>query len=252
MSRKILTLDIETSPALCYSFETRNTYISPIQIVQPTRVIAFAAKWVDDKNVQFWSEYHNTHEEMVRAAHKLLTEADVVVTYNGNNFDLPHLGREFKLLGLKPPQPYTSVDLYRVIKKNERWMSHKLAYITEQLELSGKMDNSGWALWLGCLNEEEPDLQRKSWNIMRRYNKQDVVVTEELFYESLPYINNMPSAALWSEEKDERPSCPVCGSHHVTRQGYKRTAKRRYPQYQCQECGKWLSDTRSDLGVTSG
>lgn len=257
--RKILTLDIETSPHLCYSFQTWKTTIFPMQILEPTRVICWAAKWRHRNSVIFDSEYEEFgpqggagfdrefhHRNMIEHIHALLDEADVVVTYNGDKFDLPHLYREFNLIGLKDPSPYISVDLYKVVKGRENWLSHKLAYITERKGLSGKMDNSGWRLWLGVLSPD-PEVRRKAWREMRRYNKQDVVVTEELFDEELPNVKNLPAASLW----DEVPNpgvCPACKGEHVQRRGFAYTKTRRYPRFQCQAptCGKWFKGVRSE------
>lgn len=261
--RKILTLDIETKPHLCYSFQTWNTNILPVQVLDPTRMICVAAKWHHEKKVQFFSEYERFapsylgegwdreyyHLDMVQQIHALMDEAHVVVTYNGDKFDLPHINREFHLAGLKPPSPYVSVDLYKVIKRNEIWMSHKLAYVTEQLRLSGKMDNSGWELWKGVLSED-PVVRHKAWLEMRRYCKRDVATTDELLVEAMPLITNMPHPSLFDEEIDPGVVlCQNCESPNVQRRGYAVTKTRRYPRYQCQDCGKWFRDTRSEGGV---
>jgi DNA polymerase elongation subunit (family B) len=261
--RKTLTLDIETSPHLCYSFQTWNTNIMPVQVIDPTRVVSVAAKWQHKKKVIFLSEYEGfapvegmtreeCHLDMVQQVFDLMDEADVVVTYNGDKFDLPHLAREFHLAfgPQKKPSPYASVDLYKVIKKNEVWLSHKLAYITSRLRLSGKMDNSGWALWKGILSED-PEVRDKAWREMRRYNPQDVRTTEELLEECLPYINNLPNPALFEDTLTEDILC-ACGSDQVQRRGFAVTKTRRYPRYQCQSCGKWFRDVRSagSVGTT--
>lgn len=262
--RKTLTLDIETSPHLCYTFQTWGTNIMPIQVIEPTRMISVSAKWEHERKVQFFSEYHfipdsiedphesrkRMHREMVLAIHALMDEADVVVTYNGDKFDLLHLGREFDLAGLKDPSPFVSVDLYKVIKGRELWMSHKLAYISERKGLSGKMDNSGWKLWLGVLSSD-PVVRHKAWLEMRKYNKQDVVVTEEVFHEELPNIKNLPHMSLF-EEGDAVPQelrCKNCGSPNVQRRGYSRTPTRKYHRIHCQDCGRWGRDTRSIGGT---
>lgn len=242
---RILTLDIETSPALVYSFQMFNTNIRPEQIVDPTRVICFAAKWYDDKRVIYFSEHHDGQETMIRAAHTLLNEADVVVTYNGDKFDLPHLGREFQMAGLTPPSPYASVDLYKVAKKHQVYLSHKLAYITEQLGLTGKLAHQGFSLWIDCLMGDP-----KAWAIMRRYNKQDVVTTEELLDELLPLITNMPSAALFSDDPSVT-RCPNCSSLDFQRRGHAYTKTRKYPRFSCNNCGKWFKGVRSEGGTNA-
>lgn len=254
MTRKVLVADIETSPHLCYSFQTYKSVITPAQVLEPTRVISFGAKWLHEKKVMFHSEYEGfgplptreaCHREMVEAAHRLLDECDVFVHYNGDRFDIPHLNREFELAGLKPPSPYVSVDLYKVYKRHTVFAFHKLAWITEQLKLSGKMDNSGWTLWKAVLSDDE-ETRRKGWLEMRRYNKQDVVTTEELYRQALPLIKNLPSAALYRPDNGE-VACPNCDSDKVQSRGWERTKTRKYRRYQCQAdgCGKWFRGTRS-------
>lgn len=253
MSRKVLTIDIETSPHLAYTFQTWNTNIRPYHIVEPSRMLCFAAKWEDKPRVIFESEFAPFngdpgfemsqdfhHLNMVQQAFALLDEADVVVTYNGDKFDLRRLGQEFRLAGLGQPSPYVSVDLYKVIKKEEEWASHKLSYITEQYRLTGKLeDGVDFALWRGCL---EGDL--KSWRIMRRYNKGDVVTTEELKLAAHDIVK-MPALSLYDDEPIGEGECPTC-RRPAQRRGYAYTATRRYPRYYCPVDMKWFSGNRSD------
>lgn len=255
---KILTLDIETSPHLGYFFSTKPQFISPSQIITPTRVISFAAKWHHRTVVKFWSEYEGfnrwggatqegCHLGMVKAAYDLLDEADVVVTYNGDNFDLRHLRREFRKYDLGQPSPFASVDLWKVVKKDEEWASHKLSYITEQYHLTGKMENSGFSLWRGVLSDD-PELRRRSWLEMRRYNKQDVRTTEELFDAAADLIQNIPHADLYSDEPAEEQTCKTCRGS-LQRRGHAYTKTRRYARYYCNACRKWSRGTRSDRSV---
>lgn len=255
MSRKVLTIDIETAPHLCYSFQVWNTNISPVHIVEPSRMLSFAAKWEHDRRVMFLSEFDfggpenfldpeiraDYHRVMVTAAWELLNEADVVVTYNGDRFDLRRLGQEFRLAGLGQPSPFASVDLYKVIKSEEEWLSHKLAYITERYKLTGKLEAGvDFSLWRGCMDGDP-----KSWRLMRRYNKQDVVTTEEVFHEVSDLPMNLPALALYDEEPIFEGHCPVCRQQGQSR-GFAYTKTRRYPRFYCPTDKKWFRGNRSD------
>ena len=252
---RILTLDIETSPHKSWHFDTFRVNINPIQIIEPSRIVCFAAKWADKKQIIFQDENKTSYSDMIEHMIRLLDEADVVVTYNGDEFDLPWIEWERKLWRIHKPSPFVSVDLYKVVKKNfKRGPARRsLDYITSKLELTGKLHHEGYfPLWI-AMSGDDPDLAKRAWNIFRRYNKRDVLTTEELFYALEDDITNMPHLALFGAEDDvDVPfCCPACLSTHFTRQGYKRTKTRRYPQFQCQECGKWFSQNRSDMGVTS-
>ena len=229
---RVLTLDIETSPAQVYVFDLFNQNISINQIIEPTRVISFTAKWLGE-DAKFYGEDTLTHTELIEKAFQLLSEADAVVTYNGDRFDIPHLNREFAELRLGRPEPFASIDLYKVVKKHHKFLSKKLAYITGRLELSGKRENSGWPLWIGCVNGEA-----WAWQEMREYNLQDVVTTEELYLELLVWIDNHPNVSLF-KEPDDRPHCPRCGDPKIVKQGFKRTKVGKFQQYQCLACGSW-------------
>jgi DNA polymerase elongation subunit (family B) len=253
VSRKVLTIDIETSPHMGYFFQTRNVFIQPGQIIEPTRMLSFAAKWEDKPRVLFESEFdfgapdnylipelrELYHRHMVERAFELLDEADVVVGYNSDGFDLRHLRREFRLANLGQPSPFASVDLWKVIKKEEEWASHKLSYITERYKLTGKMQNDGFPMWVGCLNGD-----LKMWRQMRRYNKRDVVTTEELKL-ACHDIVKMPALSLYDDEPLGEGDCPTC-RQPGQRRGYAYTATRRYPRYYCPTDAKWFSGNRSD------
>jgi hypothetical protein len=93
---KRLTLDIETKAHIVETWGLFNQNVGINQILEPTRMISFAAKWLDNPRVDFYSEFHHGRDAMVRAAFALVDEADAVIHYNGKGFDMKHLNREFK------------------------------------------------------------------------------------------------------------------------------------------------------------
>lgn len=242
---RTLVLDIETAPAKVWIWGLYNQNIGLPQIIEPTRMICFAAKWTDAKRTMFFSEWDHGHEGMVNAAYELLTEADMVVTFNGDRFDLPHLNREFAEWGHQRPAPYQSIDLYKATRKQMRFLSHKMAHITERLELTEKLKHEGFELWTKVL-AGDPKAQRQ----MRAYNKRDVTVTEDLYFELLPWIDNHPNLALFVD-KDVfgRALCPRCASPLLQRRGFAVTRVSKYQRYQCTACGAWSRDGKRVEGV---
>lgn len=228
---KILTLDIETSPNLAHVWGLWNENIPLPRLLESGEVICFAAKWHGAKKVHFYSIHHDGKEAMVQAAHDLLSEADVVVHYNGDKFDLPHLNREFVESGLGPPAPYASIDLLKTVKRKFRFPSNKLDYVVQKLRLGAKVSTGGYDLWLKCMAGED-----RAWAQMRKYNKHDVVVTEKLYDEVLPWITSHPSAGLYSDMADV---CPACGGGNLRLEGRAYTAMGVYQRFSCSDCGKW-------------
>jgi hypothetical protein len=239
---KTLTLDIETSPLVVHTWGLWNQNVGLPQIVEDTRVIAVAAKWLGSSKIIWLSEDKMSHAEMIEKAHALVSEADIIVTFNGKNFDMKHLRREFVQAYLPPPEPWVDVDLLPEVKKLYRFPSNKLAYVTDRLGLSGKMSNSGHSLWVRCMAGDP-----KAWAEMKRYGCQDVRVTEELFIRIRAYIPGLPLASLYGVDGD--PTECTCGSTHFQRRGYYYTEQSCYPKFQCQGCFRWLRGTRRDRGV---
>jgi DNA polymerase elongation subunit (family B) len=238
---KILTLDIETSPNMGYFWGLFKQTISLKQLLETTQVISFAAKWHDSDEVIFYSDFHHGHMTMLRAIHKLLSKADIVVHFNGRAFDLPHLNREFLLTGLGAPAPYQDVDLYLIAKKTFRFASNKLDHISEQLGLGNKVEHEGFGLWVKCL-EGDPD----AWERMKVYNMHDVVLTEQVYDDFLPWIFAHPHWGLYT---DETHVCARCGSNKLQRRGYARTSVGKYPRFQCKNCGGWSKGKNRVFGV---
>ena len=53
---RVLTIDIETSPHLAYTFSMYDANISADMVVRPSRVLCFAAKWLDERQVMFFGK----------------------------------------------------------------------------------------------------------------------------------------------------------------------------------------------------
>lgn len=237
-----LLIDIETSPNLAHVWSLWNQNVSLDQLRESGSVICFSAKWQGDraKETVFWSILDGK-ETMVRAAHVLLDEADVVTHWNGKTFDTPHLNREFIEGGLKPPAPYRQIDLCDVVKKQFRFPSNKLDYVAQRLGVGGKIRHEGHSLWVKCL-DGDPD----AWKRMERYNRQDVWLLEGLYRRLQPWIPGHPS---WAAESG-LPVCPACGSSRLQARGTAFTLQSAFQRYQCQDCGKWSRCTKRDFGTT--
>lgn len=252
MSAKILLLDIETSPILADVWSLRDQNVGLSQIRQDPRVIGMGAKWLDKDPVLWRSEYHHDRETMLTWAHRLLDEADIVVHYNGQGFDIPWLNGEFAREGLGPYSPVRQIDLYRVGRKHFRFPSHKLQYLSTALGLAGKVQHSGHQLWADCLWGDD-DTKRKAWAQMRTYCKQDVALLEPLYLLLRPWITNHPNLALYDEpivDEDGKAlsisECPNCQSTHLQKRGWAVKQTRRYRRFQCQGCGAWTTNTVAD------
>lgn len=234
---KILLLDVETAPAVAYIWRMFKENISIDQLVESGYTLCWSAKWLNSDEVMFDSLWTSGKKKFIRRIHKLLSEADAVVTYNGNKFDIPVLNREFLNLGLPPPAPFHSIDLYNVVRKNFRLQSNKLAYVVKFLEVGSKVKTIGFDLWKQVINGDT-----KAREDMEEYNREDTNLLEGVYYALLPWIQSHPNWALFRDTSEA--TCPNCGSTHLQSRGISTTKVGLYRRFQCQACGTW-SRTRT-------
>jgi uncharacterized protein YprB with RNaseH-like and TPR domain len=229
---RVLFFDIETMPHEVYTWGLWDQNVGISQIIRPGQVFAFAAKWLGEKEVLFHSDHADTHAGMVAVAHRLLSEADVVVTYNGISFDIPHMQREFLLAGLAPPKPYKQIDLMRVAKKQFKFASNKLDYISQQLGIGHKTHHEGFGLWVRCMKGEDA-----AWKKMATYAMQDVRLTEKLYHFLLPWLTAVPHMGQMAGTSH---SCWACGGDKLERDGVAFAFVTSYRLYQCKNCHAWV------------
>lgn len=229
---KILFFDIECSPALFYGYGLYDQNIPVQSIVEQPRMIAFTAKWLGKKKVFAFSEFHHSRKEMLEEMHALLEEADVVSGWNSRGFDVKWVNSEFIVEGFKPPTPYKQLDLMRESKRNFRFLSHSLNYVSQRLLEDQKLDYSMLNMWRIVNNPKTSDeARKKEWNSMIRYAKKDTALLEPLFKEMLPWLK-MPHPV--TENPD---ACHNCGGR-LRGNGEAKTLYSVYERLRCVECGK--------------
>jgi len=236
---KLLLLDIETAPNLVHVWGLWKQNVAVNQVIAAGYVLCWAAKWYGQKDVQFDSVYQSKPEKMLKRIHALIDEADGVIHYNGQSFDMPTLNKEFLVAGMTPPSPYKQVDLCRVARDQFRFPSNKLEYIAKALGLGEKTKHEGHELWIKCMNNDP-----EAWQRMETYNRNDVALLEEVYERMRPWIKQHPNHGLIDESG--LPTCPNCGSGHLQRRGWFHTTVSKYARLQCRQCGKWCRDPASE------
>ena len=243
---RLLVLDIETAPSTVLTWSLFDQRRIPDEMMrEPGYTLCVSVKWLGGEygGVIFRTIRKRADGPVDKAAlrwiHKLISEADGIITYNGDSFDLPTLNREFVEAGMTPANPTASIDLYKVVKRKFRFASNKMGYVAKRLRIANKAPSPGMACWIGCMAGDA-----KAWAKMRRYNVIDVDVTAAIYKRCLPWIDSHPNAALqWKGRGDplmeDRPICRNCGSNRVRSTGhFRRTGTALYRAYKCYACGK--------------
>lgn len=234
MNPKVLTFDIETKPILAYVWGLKDQFISLNQIVEDWGVIAWGAKWLNEKEVFYADTRKKTEKKLLQEIWELLDKADIVITQNGKSFDSRKLNARFIDYGLCPPSPYRHIDTYLLAKAAADFTSNKLEYLTSKLCVKyRKLSHSkfpGMSLWTECLKGN-----KAAWDEMKRYNIHDVLSTEELYNRIKAWgPKNMPRVY------EGKYVCSSCGDY-VQRRGTEMKGKTLLQRVRCMNiaCGKW-------------
>lgn len=233
---KILLIDIETAPNLVHVWGLWQQNVAINQIVKPGYTLCYAAKWYGEDKVFFDSLAQSSSKKMLKGVHKLLEEADAVVHYNGDKFDIPTIQKDFLTLGLNPPSPAKHMDLYKTVKNKFRFPSYKLDYVAQALNIGHKIRHPGHDLWIGCMENDST-----SWEVMQEYNINDVFLLEGVYEKMRPWIKAHANHALYG---DDAMVCPYCGSHNIKKRGFQYTLSTSYQRFRCSDCGGWSRDNK--------
>lgn len=243
---KILTIDIETAPNLAYVWGLWDQNVGLSQIVETGEVMCFSAKWYDSKEIIHYSNFEHGHEAMIQAAHDLMSRAEILVHFNGKNFDVKWLHREFVLAGLNPPSPHRDIDLLTVVKSRFKFASNKLDHVSQELGLGSKTSHSGFDLWVKCMANDP-----KAWALMKRYCSNDVKLTEKLYDRLRPWIKGHPHIGFYADR--DQLCCPNCGGTDLRPDDTYAAHVIKYNRYQCNGCGAWSrGGEHSRQAVTRG
>lgn len=235
---KIITLDIETSPILAYTWDIWQVNIGLDQILEDWKILSYCAKTLGEPEVRYEDVEHEpgfNDSGLLYTVWEELNDADIVITQNGMSFDHKKLNARFIQEGLPPPSPYKMIDTKVEAKKIAKFTSNRLEWLAQILtdEVKDKHEEfPGFRLWRECLAGNP-----RAWAIMRKYNPQDVIATEKVYMALRPYMTTHPNLNVYDDSEEMR--CSNCGSSHVQQRGYSFTQTGKYRRFQCVDCGTW-------------
>lgn len=210
---RIVTIDLEVSPLLSYSYPPMwrtNTF----NIVHNQILMSFSYKWLDEDKVHhvqlpdFKVRYKNDKYDdydVTLALHKVLDEASVVVGHNIRGFDIKMANTYFIKHRLGAPSPYKTVDTLAQARRIFKYPSNRLDEVSKYHGLEGKTDIKVGQLWYPCLVEGD----KTSWKLMKEYNNQDVVMTEQIYLDQRGFDRSHPNMGI---VLNQQGVCSHCGA----------------------------------------
>lgn len=241
---KVLLYDIETMANLGWIWGKYEQ--SVIEYQQEWYMLCFAYKWLGQKKTHVVSlpdfpdyEPGTTDDfNVVEKLWNLFDEADVVIAHNGDSFDQKKAHARFVYHHMSPPSDYKQIDTKKVAKRHFNFNSNKLDDLGNHFRVGRKTPHTGWEMWKGC---EQGDM--KAWNLMTKYNKQDVDLLEKVYLRMRPWMKNHPSVTVFDEQFD---GCPICGGTDMQKRGFTFTKTGKKQRYQCMTCHAWSTDRKTE------
>lgn len=236
---KILIYDIETAPNLGYIWGKWQQDV--IEYTHEWYMLCWSARWLGEKKIHTFAQpdspgdYYKKRPfcdyHVVASLWNLMNEADIIVAHNGKFFDNRKSNARFLYHGFEPPAPYKTIDTYKEAKKYFSFNSYRLNDLAHLLGIGTKAQTGGFRLWKECMQGK-----KRAWNKMKKYNRQDVALLEEVYYKLRPWMETHPTVNLIEGKEG---GCPACGSTSLTKQGIYRAKTQVYQQWKCKGCGRW-------------
>ena len=244
---KILLLDIETLPLESYTWGTRKQFINPGQVIKDWSIVCWAAKFLFDKKVYGQAvtgeEAKNRKDDSILGGMwELVNEADIVITQNGDRFDMKKLNTRWLVNGFPPPMPYRSMDILKTLWSQFSFTYSKLDWVADVLGVGRKIETEfeWWA--------ESSQGNEKYIKMMLDYNKVDVTLLEDVYMKVRPWIKNHANMNVWSITGTV---CPTCGNTNLNWNGTYSTPLALYRAFRCEECGATGRSTRKEYKLAS-
>ena len=227
----ILLFDIETAPMEVYVWGLYLQRINHDNVIMDWFVLSWSAKWLYSSEIL--SDVLTPEEALegddsriCQGIWDLFESADIVVAHNARRFDIRKLNSRWILHGLMPPSPYQVIDTLKESQKMAAHSSHRLDYLGKILYNKGKLETD-YSLWKKCKAGDQESL-----DYMVKYNREDVVLLEEVYLSIRGWIKSHPNVGLYLDTLES--VCASCGSTEIHEVGDYVTPA---GAYTCSRCG---------------
>jgi uncharacterized protein YprB with RNaseH-like and TPR domain len=211
-------------------------------------IVLFGYKWLGEKEVHTlrfddYGGYTNkgsgyTDKFLLRAATKIMAEADLMVAHYGDRFDRPFVNGRLAINELPPIPTTKQLDTCLLAWKQFNFHSNRLKELAKFLGCKEKKDENQFPLWWLQVMRGGA-MGKKALDLMEEYNMQDVRTLEEIYLRLRPF--EVKPVKLYSK------GCRICGAPVKYDGTYTRTKEKVYKKFKCTNkvCGYWDRDTKA-------
>ena len=218
---RILILDVERVDGITLQHwwdrgDLKQRYIHHETVTREPRTTVLCAKWYDQADVMRFAEWDKGgRHRLLKAAHRLLTEADIVVGHNLDNADIPWLKGDLYVprIGHKyrpnfaPLPPFKTVDTLKVLRTQFK-SGLPFKSLDAACKIAGipsKTDHYDRHSMERAVAGSVKDQKR-----LVAYCAGDVIATQFLYDFLRGHIKNHP--ALFVDGQSRLDTCRACGS----------------------------------------
>lgn len=216
---KILYLDIETSPNYATVWRPGwSISVGHQNIIEERQIILASYAWNDSKPATVTWEPDNkspnkylrySDKNVVKAIIDEMDKADLIVTQNGDAFDIKWVrGRGMKH-GIPMAPVYQTFDTLKKSRQLLNINSKRLDYLGQFFLGEGKVNTGGFQLWLDCISGCQKAMKR-----MQKYCEGDVRLLRRYYKYLMNYAapNHHVGASLGFNADF---TCATCGTHDI-------------------------------------
>ena len=234
---------MEVAPSLGYYYGFYD--ITPIEQIRGPILLSVAWKWLGEKNTHCLTLYDRATVDpyndrlLVNELWNILDEANLVMGFNNKRFDDKMSNYFFVKHNMTPPSPYKPIDVLASARRHFKFNCNKLDFIGKELFGEGKTEQKYGDFWRPMLEGNKKEKKQASEG-MKKYNIQDVLLTEKIYNKLLPWMNEHPNMALYAGREC---ICPRCGNDsEFVISKYRRTNMQiNAIQYKCKKCGAYVT-----------
>ena len=166
-------------------------------------------------------------KELCLRMRKILEDADLLITYNGIQCDIPFLQTRLLHHGLDPLVPTAHKDVYYTARHKLKLSRNRLYDVQTFLGLKNEKSPVNLIQWLRALIGN-----KKAQQEILYHCKQDVLVLEDAYMKLRPLMIAHPRMHGYG-------SCNKCGGTLMKNKTYYTTGKNNKITLKCKKCGGW-------------
>ena len=243
---KVLLIDIEMFPMEVYAWGIHDQNIPINMIKQRTTMASWAAKWLGKAQV-FYDDVSKqksirNDKPISKSLQSLINQADIIVAHN-LPFDKKKSEGRAMVNRLQPTKKLDGICTLKIAKKYFKLDSNKLESLAIELGLDIKKSKHGkfigFDLWSECMNKNQA-----AWKEMKKYNKVDVLVLEQVYRRLIPWDNSLNFNVY---HKDHASFCSACGHDKFKDNGFRYSNTGKFKRFKCKKCGKESQSKYNEL-----